>query len=124
MDVLARWLARHAGWVVAVVSVLLVVSGLYSVQLSSRLSGGGWTVPGSEEARVERAQDAGFTGRGSSSVALLVHDDKYSALSPEFDERVADVIQQVSLRPATADPQSPRLAFAHRATKGRVSWPR
>jgi putative drug exporter of the RND superfamily len=99
LDVLARWLVRYGGWIVAVVSVLLVVSGLYSVQLSTRLSGGGWTVPGSEEARVERAQDAGFTGRGSSSVALLVHDDKFSALSPEFDERVAGVIQRVTSDP-------------------------
>ena len=99
LDVLARWLARYAGWIVAVVLVLLVLCGLYSVHLSSRLSGGGWTVPGSEEARAERAQDAGFIGRGSSSVALLVHDDKFSAPSPEFDQRVAGVIQQVTSDP-------------------------
>jgi putative drug exporter of the RND superfamily len=107
VDVLARWLARYAGWlaryagwIVAVVAVLLVSCGLYSAHLSSRLSGGGWTVPGSEEARVERAQHAGFVGRGSSSIELLVHDDRFSAPSTEFDERVAGVIQQV-----TADPR-------------------
>ena len=47
MDVFARSLARYARWIVAVVVVLLVVCGLYSADLSSRLSGGGWTVPGS-----------------------------------------------------------------------------
>jgi putative drug exporter of the RND superfamily len=99
MDVLARWLTRCAGWIVAVASVLLVLFGLYSAHLSSRLSGGGWTVPGSEEAQAERAQDAGFVGRGSSSVALLVHDDRFSAPSTEFDERVAGVVQQVSADP-------------------------
>jgi RND superfamily putative drug exporter len=106
LDVLARWLARYAswlaryaGWIVAVVAVLLVSCGLYSAHLSNRLSGGGWTVPGSEEARVERAQDAGFIGRGSSSVELLVHDDRFSAPSTEFDERVAGVIQQVAADP-------------------------
>ena len=62
MEVLARWVSRYAGWIVAVVVVLLVLCGLYSAHLDSRLSGGGWTVPGSEEARAEQAQDAGFAG--------------------------------------------------------------
>ena len=57
-------------------------------------------MPGSEEARAERAQEAGFVGRGSSSVMLLVHDDRFSAPSTEFDQRVAGVIQQI-----TADPR-------------------
>jgi uncharacterized membrane protein YdfJ with MMPL/SSD domain len=70
MEVLAQWLARYAGWILLVVVVLLVICGLYSTNLSSRLSGAGWTVPGSEEARAEQAQDAGFVGRGSSSVTL------------------------------------------------------
>ena len=100
MEILARWLSRYAGWILAVVVVLLVLCGLYSAHLNSRLSGGGWTVPGSEEARAERAQDAGFVGRGSSSVMLLVHDDRFSAPSTEFDQRVAGVTQQI-----TADPR-------------------
>jgi putative drug exporter of the RND superfamily len=100
MEVLARWVSRYAGWIGAVAVVLLVLCGLYSGQLSSRLSGGGWTVPGSEEARAERAQEAGFVGRGSSNVVLLVHDDRFSAPSAEFDQRVAGAIQQI-----TADPR-------------------
>src|SRR6476661_2325096 len=107
MNTLARWLSRYAVWVVAVAVVLLVLCGLYSANLSSRLSGGGWTVPGSEEARAERAQDAGFVGRGSSSVTLTIHDDRFSAPSPEFDQRVEGVIQQI-----TADP---RLQIRSRA---------
>ncbi len=99
MEVLARWVSRYAGWIVAVAVVLLVLCGLYSAHLSSRLSGGGWTVPGSEEARAESAQEAGFVGRGSSSVMLLVHDDRFSAPSTEFDQRVAGVIQQIAADP-------------------------
>jgi len=99
LQVLARLVTRYAGYIVAVALVVLVVCGLYSLQLNTRLSGGGWTVPGSEEARVERAQDAGFTARGSSSVALLVHDDKFSAPSLEFDDRVEGVIAQVTSDP-------------------------
>jgi putative drug exporter of the RND superfamily len=100
MEILARWLSRYAGWIVAVAVVLLVLCGLYSAHLSSRLSGGGWTVPGSEEARAERAQNAGFVGRGSSTVTLLVHDDRFSAPSTELDQRVAAVTQRI-----TADPR-------------------
>ena len=109
MDVFARWLARYACWIVAVVVVLLVFCGLYSADLSSRLSGGGWTVPGSEEARAERAQDAGFVGRGSSSVTLAVHDDRFSAPSPEFDQRVAGVTRRIAV--------DPRLQV-----RGQVGW--
>ena len=100
MEGLARLVSRYAGLILAVVVVLVALSGLYSGYLSSRLSGGGWTVPGSEEARAERAQEAGFVGRGSSSVVLVVHDDRFSAPSPEFGQRVEGVIQQI-----TADPR-------------------
>jgi RND superfamily putative drug exporter len=100
MEIFARWLARYAGWILAAAFVLCVLCGLYSANLSSRLSGSGWTVPGSEEARAERGQDADFVGRGSSSVMLLIHDDRFSAPSPEFEQRVAHVVQQV-----TADPR-------------------
>lgn len=99
MDLLARWLTRHSRWTLAVVVLLLVLCGLYSVDLSSRLNGGGWTVPGSEEARAEHAQDAGFVGRGSSSVTLVVHDDRFSAPSPEFDRRAAGVAQRIAADP-------------------------
>jgi RND superfamily putative drug exporter len=99
MEIFARWLSRYAGWIVAVVVVLLLLCGVYSTQLNGRLSGGGWNAPGSEEARAERAQDAGFVGRGSSSVTLLIHDDRFTAPSTEFDQRVADVTQQVASDP-------------------------
>ena len=79
MEILARWLSRYAGWILAVVLVLMVVCGLYSTHLNGRLSGGGWTLPGSEEARAEQAQDAGFVGRGSSTVTLAVHRRRSSA---------------------------------------------
>jgi putative drug exporter of the RND superfamily len=109
MEILARWLSRYAGRILAVVVVLLLLCGLYSTHLSSRLSGGGWTLPGSEEARAERAQDAGFVGRGSSSVTLAVRDDRFSAPSTEFDQRVAGVTQRIA-----ADP---RLQV-----RGQVGW--
>lgn len=99
MEIFARGLSRYAGWVVAVAVVSLLLCGLYSTQLNGRLSGGGWTAPGSEEARAEQAQDAGFVGRGSSSITLLIHDDRFSAPSTEFDQRVADVVQQVASDP-------------------------
>src|SRR6478736_4507154 len=109
MEILARWLSRYAGRILAMVLVLLVLCGLYSANLSGRLSGAGWTVPGSEEARAERAQDAGFVGRGSSSITLAVRDDRFRAPSTEFDQRVAGVTQRIA-----ADP---RLQV-----RGQVGW--
>jgi putative drug exporter of the RND superfamily len=109
METFSRWLSRYAGWVLAAVLVLMVVCGLYSTHLNDRLSGGGWTLPGSEEARAEQAQDAGFVGRGSSTVTLAVHDDRFSAPSPEFDRRVAGVTQRIAT--------DPRLQV-----RGQVGW--
>ncbi len=113
MDILAHWLSRYARWVLVVVVVLLAVCGIYSENLSDRLSGGGWTVHGSEEARAERAQDAGFFGRGSSIVTVVVRDDRFVASAggqqTEFDQRVAGVAQRIA-----ADP---RLQV-----RGQVGW--
>ena len=102
MEIYTRWLSRYSGWIVAVVIVALLLCGLYSTHLNSRLSGGGWTAPGSEEAKAERAQDAGFVGRGSSSVTLVVHDNRFSAPSTDFDQRVAGVVRQIAADPRLA----------------------
>jgi putative drug exporter of the RND superfamily len=99
MGVLARLLTRYAAWILAALAVLLAMSGLYSTHLSDRLSGAGWTAPGSEEARAEQAMNAGFVGRGSSSVMLLIHDDRFSAPSIEFERRVAEVTEEISADP-------------------------
>ena len=95
-----------------------MLCGLYSANLSDRLSGGGWTVPGSEEARAERAQDAGFVGRGSSSVTLVVHDDRFSAQSTEFDQRVAGVTQRIAADPRLQVRGQSGLDFAAFAATG------
>ena len=46
MEILVRWLSRYAGWIVGVVAVLLVLCGLSSAHMSSRLNGGRGTLPG------------------------------------------------------------------------------
>ena len=118
MEILARWLSRYAGWIVAVVVVLLVLCGLYSVNLSDRLSGGGWTVPGSEEARAEQAQDAGFVGRGSSSVTLAVHDDRFSAPSTRIRPARRGCDSADRRRSTAAGPRPGGLDFAAFAATG------
>ena len=96
METLARWITRYAAWIIAVVAILFIVCGLYSTNLTDRLSGGGWTLPGSEEARAERAQDAGFVGRGSSSLTVAIRDDRFGAPSGEFDQRIAGVTERIA----------------------------
>ena len=99
MELLGRCIARHARWIVAATVIVLAFCGLYSTQLGGRLSGAGWTVPGSEEARAERAQDAGFAGRGSSSITLAIRDDRFGAASPEFAPRISAAVQQIAADP-------------------------
>ena len=60
MEILARWLSRYAGWILAVVVVLLLLCGLYSTHLNSRLS---WW-------RLDRARIAGGAGRAGAGRRL------------------------------------------------------
>lgn len=73
----------------------LVLAGVVSAPLAGHLSGGGWSVPGSESAAVADSLRTGFEGRGSSDVTVVVHDKRYAADDPLFEERVSQVLDEV-----------------------------
>jgi len=88
---------RRLRWpVLAVWLAALVAAGIAAVPLPDRLSGGGWYVPGSESQQAADALRSGFVGRGASNVTLVVRDDRHTAPSPAFDERVGRVMHEVT----------------------------
>ncbi|MEO6999360.1 MAG: MMPL family transporter [Terracoccus sp.] len=88
---LGRWRWAITGaWVVG-----LVVAGLVSMPLPSLLSGGGWSVDGSDSATVQADLAHGFVGRGNSDVMVVVVDHWYTSDQPGFAKRVSRVMNDV-----------------------------
>lgn len=99
LDRLVQLLGRWRWPITAAWLVGLVVAGVVSMPLPSLLSGGGWSVDGSDSALVQAELDHGFVGRGSSDVMVVVVDHWYDHDQPGFANRVARVMDDVARDP-------------------------
>lgn len=79
------------GWL-----IVAALAGLFARGLPDQLSGGGWSVPGSESERAAALAADGFQGRGASTVTLVVTDTTAEPGSAEFDSRVGEAIASVA----------------------------
>ncbi|KAK1178731.1 MMPL family transporter [Streptomyces sp. NBS 14/10] len=79
----------------AVWGALLVISGLLALSLPDKLSGGGWYVPGSQSTWVAEQQKEGFTGRGQTSVTVVVHDKRHATGTDAFERRVRQAMADI-----------------------------
>ncbi|MEU3713672.1 MMPL family transporter [Streptomyces catenulae] len=86
----ARW-PLLALWLLA-----LAVSGIGASTIADSLSGGGWYVTGSPSAEAARHLEHGFTGRGRTTVTLVIHDQRHTADSARFAERARGVARDVA----------------------------
>lgn len=75
--------------------VTFAAAAVAAMPLADRLSGGGWSVPGSGSAQAVAATESGFADRGATNVTLVVRDQRATAGSAEFDRRVAGVMRDV-----------------------------
>lgn len=85
------------GWALAAVG-----AGLLSLGLPGLLSGGGWSVAGSEPERAAALSAEGFLGRGATTVTLVVRDDSAEPGSDAFDDRARTAIAEISADPDLA----------------------
>ena len=83
-----------AGWV-----VLLALAAVGALGLTRQLSGGGWYVPGSQSCQALAATQAGFVGRGQTTITLVTRDERHTAADPEFATRGADAFAYVTRLP-------------------------
>ncbi|MGV1008396.1 MAG: MMPL family transporter [Dermatophilaceae bacterium] len=98
-DRLGTWVARLVrsrravvtGWVLALALAAVGASGL-----TSQLSGGGWYADGSQSANAAAATQAGFVGRGQTTITLVTRDDRHTADDPQFAQRADDAYSYVS----------------------------
>jgi RND superfamily putative drug exporter len=99
-DTVASFTRRYRWLVVALWLVALAAAGSQALSLRDSLSGGGWWVPGSESAAAASQLRDGFTGRGATTVTLVVRDTRHVADDPDFTARVNEVAQTVRRHPA------------------------
>lgn len=85
----ARW-PLLALWLIA-----LAVSGIGASSIANSLSGGGWSVSGSDSAAAAHELEDGFKGRGKTTVTLVIHDKQHTSDSSQFAERARDVARYV-----------------------------
>src|SRR5262245_15448177 len=94
-DAVASFTRRYRWLVVALWLVALAAAGSQAISLRDSLSGGGWRVAGSESAAAAAYLTDGFTGRGATTVTLVVRDTRHSADDPDFATRVNEVARTV-----------------------------
>jgi putative drug exporter of the RND superfamily len=80
-----RW-PLLALWLIA-----LAISGLGASSIANSLSGGGWSVSGSDSAEAAQRLEHGFKGRGKTTVTLVIHDRLHTTDSAQFAQRAREV---------------------------------
>lgn len=75
--------------------IVLMAAALGASQSQTVFREGGWDVEGDPPYSVAHSLSDGFTGRGETNISLAVTDDRYQAESPEFRNRVEQVISRV-----------------------------
>ncbi len=101
-DRLAPWAGRLVqsrravvtGWV-----AMLALAAVGALGLTSQLSGGGWYAEGSQSSNAVAATQAGFVGRGQTTITLVTRDDRHTAIDPEFSRRAAEAYAYVAKLP-------------------------
>ncbi|WP_438297475.1 MMPL family transporter [Streptomyces sp. HUAS TT7] len=94
-----RWirvLTRFRWPILACWLVALVAAGVAALPLADRLSGGGWYVPGSGSQEAIAATRSGFADRGASNLTLVITDERNTATSPAFEQRVRQATAEVT----------------------------
>ena len=86
-------------WTVLIVWVLvLAVAGVVGEKLPSLLTGGGWSVSGSQSEQAVAAVRDGFLARSAATVTAMVHDEQFTADQAQFPERVRQVMDDLAHR--------------------------
>lgn len=75
--------------------LLLALAGAGALGLADRLSGGGWYAADSDAAQAIDATRQGFTGRGDTTITLVIRDDRHTADETVFTTRAEDAYDQV-----------------------------
>ena len=113
---LGLFAARRRWWVIGAWLVVLVAMVPLLIPMMTRLSAGGFVVPGSQSDRVKQAIDTDFQGGYSLTDLLVVHSDSLPAANSEFRAVVHGIVASLATAPGVGrvgDPyQEPQNAIS------------
>jgi uncharacterized membrane protein YdfJ with MMPL/SSD domain len=95
---LGLFAAQRRWWVIGAWLVVLLGMVPLLIPLMTRLSAGGFEVPGSQSDRVKQSTDSDFRGGYNLTDLLVIHSDSLTATNSEFRA----VVQSISASLATA----------------------
>ncbi|PMC40245.1 hypothetical protein CJ195_00600 [Bacillus sp. UMB0899] len=75
--------------------VILIVAGIFAGQLTPLLSGGGWTVDGSDSLKTNELLSKDFTGRSGTSITLVVRDNVNEVKTEEYQQNLQETIDYI-----------------------------
>jgi len=81
--------------IVTIWVVILIVAGIYAGQLTPLLSGGGWTVDGSDSLKTNELLSKDFTGRSGTSITLVVRDNENEVETKEYQQNLQETIDYI-----------------------------
>src|SRR6266536_3879096 len=103
---LGRLAVRRRWWLVAAWMVLLPATGILAVQLPSRLAFGGFEVPGSQSAAVQRDLTQRFPGQVPERAVIVVSHPRLTVAEPAYAVALDAIAARVRAEPDVAGVQS------------------
>jgi RND superfamily putative drug exporter len=90
-------------WLVVAVWIVFALFGAYGFgKLTPLLSGGGWDVPGSQSLTAGKLLAKEFDGRSESSMTLVFRDPEHAAGTPEYNDKLRQVIDRLKTEEGVA----------------------
>ncbi len=113
---LGLFAARRRWWVIGAWLVVLFAMVPLLIPMMTRLSAGGFEVPGSPSDRVKQSIDSDFRGGYSLTDLLVIHSDTLTAANSEFRAVVHSILASLATAPGVGtvgDPyQQPQTAIS------------
>lgn len=81
--------------IVTIWVVILIVAGIFAGQLTPLLSGGGWTVDGSDSLKTSELLAKDFTGRSGTSITLVIKDNENEVKTEKYQQNLKETIDYI-----------------------------
>ncbi|MGM0876993.1 MAG: MMPL family transporter [Bacillota bacterium] len=94
-DFISSIISKFRWAIVTIWVIIIIVAGIFAGQLTPLLSGGGWTVDGSDSLKTNELLAKDFTGRSSTSLTLVVKDKVNKVDTEAYEENLQKTLDLV-----------------------------
>ncbi|MGP7816805.1 MMPL family transporter [Niallia sp. 01092] len=95
LDRLGVFLQKYRFFMAMLFLILIVSGGMFGTKVTPLLSGGGWDVDNSQSLTAKQATKEGFTGRGETSLTLVVQDKHNKVGTEAYNDTLKKIVQHL-----------------------------